>query len=151
MKKFLLTLTALGAIAACAAAASPNPQMAATNVAPLAAPATTNVASAPPNLGEGVRSRMACDIRATPTPHGVTISAVLNAADAITGDYNMVITKIGASGSSDVNQAGPFQAARGERVTLGETELGLGRGDRFHAVLTLTGADGQVCRQELRS
>ena len=94
---------------------------------------------------------MVCDIHARPTSHGVAIQAVVNADAAVMGQYSLVITKTGASGSSDVQQSGAFSALRGERVTLGETELGLDRGDRFHAVLTLTDADGRVCRQELRS
>ena len=148
MKKILLALTALTAIAACSAAASPSAPMAMANVAPVGAVQAPTPVAVHRDLAS---SRPVCDIRARPTSHGVAISAVVNANDPISGDYDLVITKVGASGSSDVNQSGPFHATRGERVTLGETELGLDRGDRFHAVLTLRGADGRVCRQELRS
>lgn len=163
MKRMLLVLTALSAIAACSAAAAPNAQtMAAatppaieSSVADLAGPPPSETYAAPPKAAPVERisasSRMDCDILARPTSHGVAISAVLDADEATSGDYDLVITKSGASGSSNVQQGGAFNAARGERVTLGETELGLDRGDRFHAVLTLTGADGRVCRQELRS
>ncbi|MFT3728340.1 MAG: curli-like amyloid fiber formation chaperone CsgH [Terricaulis sp.] len=163
MKKLLLVLTALSAIAACSAAASPSAQMIADATptvvaappAELAGPPPSETYAAPPKTAAADRIsaplRPVCDIRATPTSHGVQISAVLAAQSAISGDYNLVITKTGASGSSDVQQGGAFNAARGERVTLGQTELGLDRGDRFHAVLTLTDADGRVCREELRS
>lgn len=163
MKRLLLVLTALSAIAACSAAAAPNaqvtasatPSMVEASAAYLAGPPPSATYAAPPKASPvehiSASSRMDCDILARPTSHGVAISAVLNAGEAMSGDYNLVITKSGASGSSDVQQGGAFNAARGERVTLGETELGLDRGDRFHAVLTLTDADGRVCRQELRS
>jgi hypothetical protein len=163
MKRVLLVLTALSAIAACSAAAAPNAQMTASATPPavesqaadLAGPPPSETYAAPPKAAPVERiaasSRPVCDIRAMPTSHGVAISAVLTADAAVSGDYNLVITKSGASGSSDVQQSGAFNAAPGERVTLGETEIGLDRGDRFHAVLTLTDADGRVCRDELRS
>ena len=161
MKRLLLVLTALSTIAACSAAAAPNAQVMAAATPPaveapaLAGPPPAETYAAPlkpaPVERVSARSQPVCDIRATPTSHGVAISAVLNPGEAISGDYNLVITKSGTSGSSDVQQSGAFNAARGERVTLGQTELGLERGDRFHAVLTLTDADGRICRQELRS
>jgi curli production assembly/transport CsgH protein len=166
MKKLLLVLTALSTIAACTAAAAPSAQVTAL-AAPATQASTLNPAealagpppapayAAPPKPAAiapvAAYSRPACDILATATSHGVAISAVLRAGDAIDGTYNLVITKSGPNGSSDVQQGGAFSAAPGERVTLGQTELGLERGDRFHAVLTLRDRDGGVCRQELRS
>jgi hypothetical protein len=117
-------------------------------VPPAAAAPTASAARAQP---ASAPARLACDIRTTPTAHGVAIAAVLNADRPAAGDYNLVITKIGQGGASDVNQGGPFSVAAGARVSLGETEVGLDRGDRLHVVLTLTEADGRVCRQELRS
>jgi len=164
MKKLLLVLTALSTIAACAAAAAPSAQVIAHAAPALEAPATelagpppapviatTAQREAAPVEQISASSRPACDIRATPTSHGVAISAVMTARAPISGDYELVITKSGPNGSSEVQQGGAFNAGRGERVTLGQTELGLDHGDRFHAVLTLTDADGRVCRDELRS
>jgi hypothetical protein len=165
MKKLVLALTALSSIAACAAAAAPSPQtaMASAALAQISAqsgpanpqsappPAVAQAASAARVQPVSAPSPLACDISATPTGHGLAISAVLNADRPVAGAYTLVITKIGAAGSSAVNQGGPFSVAAGARVSLGETELGLDPGDRIHAVLTLTEADGRVCRQELRS
>jgi hypothetical protein len=152
MKKFLLVFSAISAMAACAAAASPQVQMAMANAAPhtsqavdLAGTAATPVvqAAAPLNV--------ACEIKTAPTSHGMAISAVLHADRALSGGYELVVTKSGASGSSDVTQSGAFDAVAGESVQLGGAEIGLERGDSVHAMLTLTDANGNVCRQELRS
>ena len=77
------------------------------------------------------------------------IQAVAHADRAIDGDYELVITKSGGGGSSDVTQRGPFTAAAGESVTLGSTELGAD--GRYRAVLVLRDASGELCRQERQS
>jgi hypothetical protein len=77
------------------------------------------------------------------------IQAVAHANRAINGDYELVITKSGGAGSSDVTQSGPFTAAAGESVTLGSTELGAD--GRYRAVLVLRDASGEVCSLERRS
>jgi hypothetical protein len=81
----------------------------------------------------------------------VLIEALAGANAPISGDYHLVITKTGANGSSDIEQGGPFEAAAGRSITLGLAELGLDRGDRFHAVLTTADEKGGQCREERRS
>lgn len=77
------------------------------------------------------------------------IQAVAHADRPIDGDYELVITKSGGSGSSDVTQSGPFSVVVGESVTLGSTELGAD--GRYRAVLVLRDQSGELCRQERRS
>jgi len=85
------------------------------------------------------------------TGNGVSVAPVATAERSITGDYHLVLSKIGASGSSDVTQGGPFSALAGETVKLGETEFSLGRRDQYRVVLTITDGDLKVCRREVRS
>lgn len=175
MTKSYVSLAALMLMAACSATASPNAaapiavsaqaetnssepamQSAPTAIAeaPAAAPvhsaqaarhASESSAAPRAHLGDAV----SCEVRVRPTSNGMLIQAVAHADREIDGDYELVITKSGGGGSSDVTQSGPFTAAPGESVTLGSTELSAG--GRYRAVLTLRDQSGQVCRRERRS
>jgi len=123
--------------------------------APMAAP-TQSAHSARPASEPAVAPRAAmlgdavsCDVRVRRTANGMLIQAVAHADRAIDGDYELVITKSGGGGSSDVTQSGPFSAAPGETVTLGSTELGAD--GRYRALLVLRDGSGELCRQERRS
>jgi hypothetical protein len=172
MTKTYVSLAALSFfMAACSAAALPN-------AAPVAAPAPASpsapapvvqaapVAAAPALIAPpkheaaapmresaapraSLRESVSCEVRVRPSSNGMLIQAVAHANRAINGDYELVITKSGGGGSSDVTQSGPFTAAAGESVTLGSTELGAD--GRYRAVLTLRDAAGEVCRLERRS
>src|SRR5205085_9623094 len=96
-----------------------------------------------------LRDAVSCEVRVRPTSNGMLIQAVAHADHAIAGDYELVTTKSGGGGSSDVTQSGPFSASAGQSVTLGTTELGAG--GRYRAVLVLRDDAGEVCRQERRS
>jgi hypothetical protein len=107
--------------------------------------------AAPSHAVAPARAAADCAIRVRRTSAGVDITPVATPGRAMSGDYDLVITKSGASGSSDVTQAGPFRARAGETVTLGQTELSLGRRDRYRAVLVLTEGRREICRREVRS
>ena len=174
MTKISVSLAALMLMAACSATASPNVATAAAapaaaqppaQGAPVAGAEAATIAAAPthttrapsrmasePNaasraamLGGGV----SCEVRVQPTANGVFIQAVAHSARPFEGDYELVITKSGGGGSSDVTQSGPFSAAAGETVTLGSTELSAG--GRFRTALVVRDQAGEVCRQERRS
>ena len=174
MTKTYLMLAALSVLmTACSAAALPNAATPAAATAPVAQSSATPVAQTSPAVvaeapapthsarsvrpaSEAVAPRAAmlgdavsCDVRVRRTANGMLIQAVAHADRAIDGDYELVITKSGGGGSSDVTQSGPFSAAAGESVTLGSTELGAD--GRYRAVLTLRDASGEICRQEWRS
>ena len=175
MTKSYLMLAALSVLmTACSAAALPNAAMPAAATAPVAQSSATPIAQptptvvaeapAPTHSARAVRhvsepaaaprvamlgDAVSCDVRARSTSHGVLIQAVAHAARPFEGAYELVITKSGGAGSSDVTQSGPFSAAAGETVTLGSTELGAD--GRYRAVLTLRDGTGEVCRQERRS
>jgi hypothetical protein len=165
MTKTQASLAALSVIlAACSAAASPVSTSAVTATAIQSSAAPAAVAEATPAAPARPRTpvtesaatsratlndAVSCDVRARPTSNGVLIQAMAHAAYAIDGDYDLVITKSGGGGSSDITQSGPFSAAAGETVTLGSAELG--RDGRYRAMLVLRAASGEVCRRELRS
>lgn len=128
--KFIPMLAALGALAACSAAAQTSQNL----------PAISAQAPA-----------VACEIRVTDTRHGVRFAALASAPTQAGGEYEFTISKDGAGGSSDIVQGGEFEFAGGGRETLGAAELNLGRGDRYRARLALWDGDGEVCRAERRS
>ncbi|MBC7770490.1 MAG: hypothetical protein H7124_17045 [Phycisphaerales bacterium] len=135
MSRFAILAALFMSAAACAAASEP-PAAPASNDAPEIA------AYAPAAHG------LSCEIDVTRINGGVRLEA--QAFDLASGpgtlEYDFVVTKYGAAGSSDIVQGGEVSAQ-----TLGEVELSLERGARYRARLTLSDADGEVCTQEVRS
>ncbi len=159
MKSLLLAVSAL-AMSACAAAATPSPS--ATSAAAIAHPAAPVAAPAPaaPVAEASTRLQAAsyapaidCAVRTTRTRNGVKFEAVAygGAYDALSGEYEFVLTRSGAGGSSDVSQGGPFDVAPGETQVLSESEFNIDRGARVRARLVLRDSDGVVCSDEYRS
>jgi hypothetical protein len=162
MSKHLLAFTALCAIIACTAATEPaavsapaevaaetqrvSDEPAATTIEPTAA----SVAPAP-IIHADARVAIACDIRTTPTAHGVLIEATANAERDMAGEFALDIVKHGAGGDSDISQGGAFSAQAGEIEMLSGSEISLEPGARYRATLTLRDADGVLCRDERRS
>lgn len=109
-------------------------------------PALRSPEPAPPAVVEKVQARFSCDIDVDRTPNGIRVTPVVRAHKALSGEYSLVITKSGASGSSDISQGGPFDAARGERVRLGASEFSMERGAKFRAVLKVRAGGREICR-----
>lgn len=130
MWKSVLTASALVAASACAASAHPN------------------IAPATPIAYES--DAVECMVRRTPTLHGVRLEALARGDREAYGDYEFVVTKDGAGGSSDIVQGGEFDLSAGEQL-LGEAEFSMGRRDYYRARLVLRDGGGVVCRDELRS
>jgi hypothetical protein len=105
--------------------------------APEPAPPATRVQSA----------RLSCVIDVDRTANGIRITPVVKSGRSLAGEYSLVITKSGASGSSDISQGGPFAAARGERIELGSSEISLERGAKFRAVLKVRADGREICRE----
>lgn len=113
-------------------------------VPPAAAPRITAPEPvAPPAV---VRAHFTCDIDVVRTAYGIRITPVVRADRALDGEYSLVITRTGAAGSSDINQGGAFDAARGERVKLGASEISFERGDTYRAVLKVRANGREICR-----
>ena len=140
----LMTLSALALVTACAAQARTE---APTESPPSATPlVVAEAARIAPKAS--VASAVACDILATRTAHGLRLEAIAHADRSVHGAYDFVITAQGSGGSSDVTQGGPFDLAAGRSATVGVAEISRGR---YRAVLTLSDADGELCRLERRS
>lgn len=138
----LLLMTALGALAACAADASPQTAIAETAPAPI-------YASEPaPNAVIAHAAQLSCDLVATRTAHGVELRAMAASPHGASGEYELTITKNDRGGSSDIVQGGAFDLAAGERAALGSAEISLERGGSYRAHLLLTDANGPVCETE---
>lgn len=89
-----------------------------------------------------------CDIYATRTANGTRLEAVAQTDRHLWGDYDFVITAAGSGGSSDIAQSGPVDLAAGQWDTVGLAEIS---NRHYRAVLTLSDADGVICRREIRS
>jgi hypothetical protein len=93
-----------------------------------------------------VKARFSCDIDIDRTSNGIRVTPVIRADKSMAGEYSLVITKNGASGSSDISQGGPFDATRGERVRLGASEFSMERGAKFRAILKVRAGGREICR-----
>lgn len=155
MSKFsLLTMAAIAALTACSAAAS-----AGADGAPAAAPATLrtgSIASAPvaPASAQLENTRHAslnesvtCEVRSRRTANGLLIQARAFADRDVSGEYDLVITKSGAAGSSDISQSGGLDLSAGSSALLSESEISVERGARVRATLTLRDESGHLCRR----
>ncbi len=131
MPKHVIAIAALSALLACAATAASEDS---------SGPEAINRPS-----GAG------CEVRLTPTPQGLRIEALALFSSPMSGEYDLVITKDGPSGSSDVSQGGPFEALANAELTLSAAEFGLARGDHYSARLLLRNESGVLCRDERRS
>ena len=135
-----------GGLVASLDAAPPAPPVLDGGPPPLRTPAPdaiTPESIAPPAV---VRADFTCDIDVVRTSNGIRITPVVRADRTLNGEYSLVITKSGAAGSSDINQGGPFDAARGERVKLGASEISFARGDTYRAVLKVRANGREICR-----
>lgn len=144
MTKFsLLAMAAIAALTACSAAASTEAE-----TAEFIAPAAIAEAPAPIYAERAsYDDAVTCEVRSRRTANGLLIQARAFADRDIYGAYDLVITKSGAAGSSDISQSGELNLAAGSSALLGENEISVERGARVHAVLTLRDDSGQLCRR----
>ncbi len=132
MTRNIIALAALAALTACSATAS----------------TASGQALAPTEFAQ---DDAACEVRLTRTRHGLRIEALAHAPYAMAGEYDLVVSKSGPNGSSDVSQGGEFEAEAGEDITLSATEFNVERGDQYRARLILSEDGVELCRDERRS
>lgn len=65
-----------------------------------------------------------CAIAATPAGIMTTLAGTVTTDTAIAGTYTFRVTGGGSNGSTNISQGGPFSAAPGGPVTLGQVMLG---------------------------
>ena len=155
MSKFsLLAMAAIAALTACSAAARTEADAtdtfsAAPVIAAAIAPETVAPASArvEPTRHAAHNDAVTCEVRSRRTTNGLLIQARAFADRDISGEYDLVITKSGAAGSSDISQSGALNLSAGSSALLGENEISVERGARVRATLTLRDESGQLCRR----
>jgi hypothetical protein len=118
----------------------------ATAAALLAAGAAAGVTGSASAASDGVRCEIAVEMRSD----GVTLEGFVDAASSITGSYELLVTKAGGGGSSDIRQGGEFSATSGARTPLGTVVLA-GDGGTYTAKLKIRW-DGKnaVCSESVR-
>lgn len=152
MLRSFLTAASLIAMGACSASALPQTPEAPLQASPVAAIAPAPVIATPRAIPASYDEAggVECVVRETATRNGVRLEAMARGDRDAYGEYEFVITKGGAGGSSDIVQGGEFDLAQGQQ-TLGEAEFNMERRDYFRARLVLRDGQGIVCRDELRS
>jgi len=159
-KTSLLAMAALAALTACSAVARTGaetadvmdaPPIVAAQTAPQTAPtALAGVSPVRTDTSRASYRNVSCEVRSRRTANGLLLQARAFADRAVSGEYDLVITKSGPSGSSDISQSGLIDLAPGGSALLGENEISVERGARVRAVLTLRDESGQLCRRTVR-
>jgi len=142
--KNLMTVAALGLVTACAAQAPTGAQT--ETLLPAARVPAAEPLQASPGAPETLGAT--CDIRETRTAGGLRLEAIVQADQAVRGEYDFVITALSRGGSSDVTQGGAVNLAAGQGAVVGAAEIPAGS---YRAALTLGDAGGELCRVEHRS
>lgn len=75
-----------------------------------------------------------CEIQVKERAGGVTLEGIAFAKTAINGSYQLLVTKSGGGGSSNINQGGEFKTLPGRNTSLGTVMLG-GDGGTYAAKL----------------
>jgi hypothetical protein len=87
-------------------------------------------------------STVRCELRADASGNVTQLSAIAKASSAISGNYRLMVTKRGYSGSADIDQAGGFAIVPGAPNTLGQISVNLEPGSTFDAKLTVSWPGG---------
>lgn len=149
----LAAMAAIAALAACSASArsadsastnAPPPPMA--EAIPLEARRPDTPVAAPIPVAARADA-VTCQVRSRRTANGLLIQAHAVADRDISGEYDLLITKSGAAGTSEIAQSGALELAAGSSALLGESEISVERGARVQARLTLRDERGQLCRR----
>ncbi|MCD7059647.1 curli-like amyloid fiber formation chaperone CsgH [Pelagibacterium xiamenense] len=95
-------------------------------------------------------SEVQCEIRSQPLSTGVDLVGVVWADHTISGSYQFIVNKEGASGSSRVIQRGLLALEKDRPQVVGSITINAGSGDRYIVRLTVT-ADGDqtLCTADL--
>jgi hypothetical protein len=125
MKKILFTLSAIIAASACTATAQDYPR--------------------------SRHSSAECTIDVSRTRDGVRFEALARSRAPASGQYEFILTKDDADGSSDIVQGGAFDLSGGRESVLGSSEFSLSRHGRYRATLVLYDGRGEFCRAVRRS
>ena len=94
---------------------------------------------------DGVR----CEIQVKDRSGSVTLEGLVHSNAAIDGSYQLVVTKSGGGGSSNINQGGAFSTVPGKETSLGTIMLG-GNGGSYTAKLkVMWNGSSAECREKI--
>jgi hypothetical protein len=87
-----------------------------------------------------------CEIHKTAAGNSVELTGIVTSSSAIAGNFRLLVTKSGPSGSSNINQGNKFDLAAGSQTHVGRVTINLE--PDAHAVVELiaTSNDGIECR-----
>ena len=99
---------------------------------------------------EAASGGVRCEIQVKDKAGGVALEGIVTNSSAIDGTYQLVISKSGGGGSSDIKQSGAFSSKAGQDTSLGTVMLG-GDGGHYTAKLkVLWDGRSTECREKVR-
>jgi len=89
-----------------------------------------------------------CEIHKTDAGNSVELTGTIASSVAVSGNFRLLVTKSGPSGSSNINQGNKFDLAAGSQTHVGRVTINLE--PDAHAVVELiaTSNDGIECRAQ---
>ena len=98
---------------------------------------------------EAAADGVSCEVQIKTRSGGVSLEGFVHSNAAIDGTYQLVVTRSGGGGSSDIDQGGAFSAAAGKDTSLGTVMLG-GNGGSYTAKLKVKwNGSSTVCREKV--
>jgi hypothetical protein len=89
---------------------------------------------------------LACEIRKVSLGDSVQLTGVVSSSAAVTGNASFVLTKSGASGTSNIKQGNAFDLAADTEAHISHVTINLGYEDHAVVEFTATSSEGIVCR-----
>lgn len=80
---------------------------------------------------------LTCEVTATPVHSGITLRGVVKSDQTLSGDYEFLLLKRGAGGSSTSAQSGSFAVEAGQEEVIAEVTIGPDRDARYSADLSV--------------
>ncbi len=96
---------------------------------------------------EASNNSLTCWIDVTERSGSTMLEGVVVAKSAIDGSYDLVVTKSGNGGSSDINQSGSFSAAPGRETPLGAVTLSDTAGSYKARLVVSIDGSSKECRK----
>jgi hypothetical protein len=88
---------------------------------------------------------LACEIRKVSSGDSVQLIGVVSSSAAVTGNASFVLTKSGASGTSNIKQGNAFDLAADAEAHVSRVTINLGHQDHAVVEFIATSSEGIVC------
>jgi carbon monoxide dehydrogenase subunit G len=98
---------------------------------------------------EAASDGVSCEVQIKTGSGSVSLEGIVRSDTSIDGTYQLVVTRSGGSGGSNIDQGGEFSAAAGEDTSLGTVMLS-GIGGTYVAKLKVKwNGSSTVCREKV--